>query len=307
MDAATAETAGAFGKQGLMAVGMATANAALPEVAASLSNRLKGTNVELKCPGELAGEIAQGAAGQFLVGGGAVGAHEALRSMVQTHIENAVSAAADRELAKQAQEARFEEAVKASAEKAKAAEVPEHPIEAATREMQAKQTIGDIVDREPQLPEVKPAEDPYAAQLEAETAKKTTVSDEQLKAMLDKAKEAHGEDIKMPGVTKDWHDAVRMDPNDEGKAVLWYNDAEGGTHAIVEPLEAKATERPSTGNGRRDDYRTRNPSGHPCYERRTGPRARRGDAHRGGERRLHRAPARRASPQQENLGPPTGG
>ena len=152
-------------------------------------------------------------------------------------------------LSTESQEARFEEAVKASAEKAKAAEVPEHPIEAATREMQAKQTIGDIVDREPQLPEVKPAEDPYAAQLEAETAKKTTVSDEQLKAMLDKAKEAHGEDIKMPGVTKDWHDAVRMDPNDEGKAVLWYNDAEGGTHAIVEPLEAKATERPSTGNG----------------------------------------------------------
>lgn len=353
MDAATAETAGAFGKQGLMAVGMATANAALPEVAASLSNRLKDQQAKaqearlakspglltpgnidiharptvqnedgsistvesmsfeergkeilvptisddgkhltddqaialyhktgkhfgifdnpehadayaqllheeqaneygktkLKSAGELATEITEGAVGQFLVAGGAVGAHEALRSMVQTHIENAVSAAADRELAKQAQEARFEEAVKAATEKAKAAEIPQHPIEAATREMQAKQTIGDIVDREPQLPEVKPAEDPYAAQLEAETAKKTTVSDEQLKAMLDKAKEAHGEDIKMPGVTKDWHDAVRMDPNDEGKAVLWYNDAEGGTHAIVEPLEAKATERPSTGNG----------------------------------------------------------
>ena len=74
-----------------MAVGMATANAALPEVAASLSNRLKGTHAELKGPGELAGEIAQGAVGQFLVGAGSVGAHGALRAMVQTHIENGLS------------------------------------------------------------------------------------------------------------------------------------------------------------------------------------------------------------------------
>ena len=100
MEAGSEATAGAFGKQALFAIGMSSANAVLPEVATAMSNRFAGTKVPLRPAGEVAGEAAQGALAQFIAGAGMVGAHEALRSMVQPRVEAAVQDAVDRETAR---------------------------------------------------------------------------------------------------------------------------------------------------------------------------------------------------------------
>jgi hypothetical protein len=142
MEAGSEATAGAFGKQALFAIGMSSANAVLPEAATAMSNRFAGTKVPLRPAGEVAGEAAQGAVAQFIAGAGMVGAHEALRSMVQTRVETAVQDAVDRETRRMEEE-------KAQAAKAGiTGNVPEAEAAGAT-----PVKIGDILDE--QTPEGK--------------------------------------------------------------------------------------------------------------------------------------------------------
>lgn len=82
MDVATAATAKAFGKQGLFAVANAAASTALPEVAISLSNRIKHTNIPLKEWGELGKDFLVSAGAQFVAGSVPTALHEAIMSRV---------------------------------------------------------------------------------------------------------------------------------------------------------------------------------------------------------------------------------
>jgi hypothetical protein len=51
----------------------------------------------------------------------------------------------------------------------------------------------------------------------------------QVDEMLAKARAAHGEDITFPGEKKSWAESVTVQ---DGRPTLWYNDAQGGTHAV---------------------------------------------------------------------------
>ena len=132
---AIARVGAALGKQALFAIGMSSANAVLPEAAAAMSNRFAGTRVPLRPAGEVAGEAAQGALAQFIVGAGAVGFHEALRSMVQPNIDAAVNEAVERETGR-------------PSEKAPGAEGPAVEAPAATEMAAAPVKIGDILDEQ---------------------------------------------------------------------------------------------------------------------------------------------------------------
>jgi hypothetical protein len=131
-------------RQTLFAAGMSAANTGLPEVAASLSNRFAGTNVQLKSPGELATEFGKGTLGQAIAGMVMVGSGEALRTILQPHIEAAVNDVVDKVMA--------DEIVKEPPLKIEPVVEPvvEHPITTATKEL--PQTIGDILENKPTIP-----------------------------------------------------------------------------------------------------------------------------------------------------------
>ena len=91
MDAATARIAGAFGKQGIFALGSSLWNNVIPEVSGWLSNELARTNVPLKSLGKLGEDIAKSTGVQFLTAATIPMAKEAIRATLTNRVNEALS------------------------------------------------------------------------------------------------------------------------------------------------------------------------------------------------------------------------